>query len=178
MFEQTFKNIDDVLWKEAGCTTELDYTEQTSWLLFLKYPDDLEQERKVETWTSAFTLAEVWKRKCDGVQVGLAEKDDQRFENFIEKETITKVQAGNDVGTLARKLLRKFPGLGKPQDAIHVASCLLSNIDELHTFDIGNLLRFDGRFPRMDKKKLAICEPPKPPKNPQSEMELNDGKQD
>ncbi|HME26680.1 MAG TPA: class I SAM-dependent DNA methyltransferase [Acetobacteraceae bacterium] len=43
-FEQTFKNIDDVLWKEAGCTTELDYTEQTSWMLFLKYLDDLEKE--------------------------------------------------------------------------------------------------------------------------------------
>jgi len=35
MFEQAFKNIDDVLRKEAGCTTELDYTEQTSWLLLL-----------------------------------------------------------------------------------------------------------------------------------------------
>ncbi len=45
MFEQTFKNIDDVLWKEAGCTTELDYTEQTSWILFLKYLDDLERSR-------------------------------------------------------------------------------------------------------------------------------------
>src|ERR1035438_2925704 len=45
MFEQAFKNIDDGLWKEAGCTTELDYTEQTSWLLFLKYLDNLEQER-------------------------------------------------------------------------------------------------------------------------------------
>lgn len=45
MFEQTFKAIDDVLWKEAGCTTELDYTEQTSWMLFLKYLDDLEVER-------------------------------------------------------------------------------------------------------------------------------------
>ena len=45
MFEQTFRNIDDVLWKEAGCTTELDYTEQTSWMLFLKYLDDLEQEK-------------------------------------------------------------------------------------------------------------------------------------
>jgi type I restriction enzyme M protein len=45
MFEQTFKNIDDVLWKESGCATELDYTEQTSWLLFLKYLDDLERER-------------------------------------------------------------------------------------------------------------------------------------
>jgi type I restriction enzyme M protein len=43
MFEQTFKNIDNVLWKEAGCATELDYTEQTSWILFLKYLDDLER---------------------------------------------------------------------------------------------------------------------------------------
>jgi type I restriction enzyme M protein len=48
MFEQAFKNIDDVLWKEAGCTTELDYTEQTSWLLFLKYLDDLEQDKGTE----------------------------------------------------------------------------------------------------------------------------------
>ena len=48
MFEQAFKNIDDVLWKEAGCTTELDYTEQTSWLLFLKYLDGLEQDRTDE----------------------------------------------------------------------------------------------------------------------------------
>jgi type I restriction enzyme M protein len=45
MFQQIFKNIDDVLWKEAGCTTELDYTEQTSWMLFLKYLDDLEHEK-------------------------------------------------------------------------------------------------------------------------------------
>lgn len=45
MFEQTFRNIDDVLWKEAGCSSELDYTEQSSWMLFLKYLDDLEQER-------------------------------------------------------------------------------------------------------------------------------------
>ena len=48
MFEQAFRNIDDVLWKEAGCTTELDYTEQTSWLLFLKYLDDLERDRAME----------------------------------------------------------------------------------------------------------------------------------
>ena len=48
MFEQTFKNIDDVLWKEAGCSSELDYTEQTSWMLFLKYLDDLEGERAIE----------------------------------------------------------------------------------------------------------------------------------
>jgi type I restriction enzyme M protein len=48
VFEQAFKNIDDVLRKEAGCTTELDYTEQTSWLLFLKYLDALELDRADE----------------------------------------------------------------------------------------------------------------------------------
>ena len=48
MFEQAFKNIDDVLWKEAGCASELDYIEQTSWLLFLRYLDALEQDRADE----------------------------------------------------------------------------------------------------------------------------------
>jgi type I restriction enzyme M protein len=48
MFEQSFKNIDDILRKEAGCTTELDYTEQSSWLLFLKYLDGLEQDKAAE----------------------------------------------------------------------------------------------------------------------------------
>jgi len=48
MFEQTFKNIDDVLWKEAGCASELDYAEQSSWLLFLKYLDALEHQKAME----------------------------------------------------------------------------------------------------------------------------------
>lgn len=48
MFEQAFKNIDDALRKEAGCASELDYTEQTSWLLFLKYLDSLEQDKAME----------------------------------------------------------------------------------------------------------------------------------
>jgi len=45
MFEQTFKNIDDILHKDAGCSSELDYVEQTSWILFLKYLDDLEKDK-------------------------------------------------------------------------------------------------------------------------------------
>ena len=45
MFEQTFKNIDDILHKDAGCGSELDYVEQTSWVLFLKYLDDLEKDK-------------------------------------------------------------------------------------------------------------------------------------
>src|SRR5690606_11780198 len=48
VFEQTFKNIDDILHKDAGCTSELDYTEQSSWLLFLKYLDALERDKALE----------------------------------------------------------------------------------------------------------------------------------
>jgi type I restriction enzyme M protein len=46
MFENTFKNIDDVLHKDSGCGSELDYVEQTSWILFLKYLDDLEKDKE------------------------------------------------------------------------------------------------------------------------------------
>ncbi len=65
MFEQTFKNIDDILHKDAGCTSELDYTEQSSWLLFLKYLDALEQDKaaeaELEGKTYSFILAEPYR---------------------------------------------------------------------------------------------------------------------
>ena len=48
MFEQTFKNIDDILWKDAGCSTELDYAEQSSWILFLKWLDDYEKDKQTK----------------------------------------------------------------------------------------------------------------------------------
>jgi type I restriction enzyme M protein len=53
MFEQTFKNIDDILHKDAGCTSELDYTEQSSWLLFLKYLAALETDKATEAQLDA-----------------------------------------------------------------------------------------------------------------------------
>ncbi len=55
MFEQTFKNIDDILHKDAGCSSELDYVEQTSWILFLKYLDDLEKDKETEALLSGKT---------------------------------------------------------------------------------------------------------------------------
>lgn len=118
---------------------------------------------EAELWTSAFTLAEVWKKKCDTAAVGIQEGQDRAFEDYIESEFIKKINVDVDVGNLARRLLRLHPGLGKPQDAVHVASCLLANLDELHTFDGSDLLKFDGLLPRRDKVRLRICPPPLPP---------------
>jgi len=65
VFEQTFKNIDDILHKDAGCTSELDYTEQSSWLLFLKYLDALERDKaseaELEGKPYTFILPEVFR---------------------------------------------------------------------------------------------------------------------
>jgi len=61
MFEQTFKNIDDILRKDAGCSSELDYVEQTSWIIFLKYLDDFEQERQDRAELSEQTCAPILK---------------------------------------------------------------------------------------------------------------------
>jgi type I restriction enzyme M protein len=45
MFEQTFKNIDDILHKDVGCGSELDYVEPDVLVLFLKYLDDLKKNK-------------------------------------------------------------------------------------------------------------------------------------
>jgi len=59
MFEQTFKNIDDILHKDAGCSSELDYVEQTSWILFLKYLDDLEKDKQTAAELSGKTYTNI-----------------------------------------------------------------------------------------------------------------------
>ena len=62
MFEQTFKNVNAVLWKEGGCTTDLDYTEQISWLRFLKYLDGLEEVTATEAQLDGKNFAFILER--------------------------------------------------------------------------------------------------------------------
>lgn len=47
MFEQSLKNIDNIL-RADNAGGALDYIEQTSWILFLKYLDDLEETKRTE----------------------------------------------------------------------------------------------------------------------------------
>ena len=56
-FESSFKAIDNTLHHDDGCSTALDYVEQSSWVLFLKYLDDLEltREQAAELEDKAYT---------------------------------------------------------------------------------------------------------------------------
>jgi type I restriction enzyme M protein len=90
MFEQTFKNIDDILHKDAGCSSELDYVEQTSWVLFLKYLDDFEKDRKTAASLSGKTYAPIIKPEYKwGVWAAPKGKDGKLDHN--------KAQTGDDL---------------------------------------------------------------------------------
>jgi len=118
---------------------------------------------EVEIWTSTLSLAEVFKKKVAGAVVGIAEPADQVFENFLSQDYVVRVQVDVDVALLARRLLRAYPGLAKPADAIHLATALLNNVDEMHTFDGDNLLGLDGLIQKADGTLLRICHPPAAP---------------
>ncbi len=71
MFENAFNSIDRELRNEEGLASELDYAEQTSWILFLKYLDDIEQERQ---------RADFVPRRGDGHHVKTARSTRKRFD--------------------------------------------------------------------------------------------------
>jgi len=132
----------------------------------LSYVIEQAKNGNVELWTSNFTLAEVYKRPCGDEQKSLLPQQDQVFEDFIIQTFVQRVQVDFDVGVLARRLLRTYPTIQKPQDGIHLATALLSNVDELHTFDRENLLALNEKIERKDGKKLRIYHPPKRPAPP------------
>jgi type I restriction enzyme M protein len=95
VFEQTFKNIDDILRKDAGCSSELDYVEQTSWILFLKYLDDYEKDQKIalelsgKAWTMIIDKKYRWETwaapKKDGKIDHNAALTGDDLKNFVDQ---------------------------------------------------------------------------------------------
>jgi predicted nucleic acid-binding protein len=132
----------------------------------LSYVIDEAKNGRAQIWTSNFTLAEVYKRPCGDEQKNLLPEQDQPFEDYILQSFVQRAQVDYDIGILARRLLRKYPTIQKPQDGIHLATALLNNVDQLHTFNRDNLLALSGQIDRMDGKKLLICKPPKRPAPP------------
>ncbi|BCH10444.1 hypothetical protein MesoLj131c_47020 [Mesorhizobium sp. 131-3-5] len=119
------------------------------------------QRGEVKIWTSAFTLAEVYKPNKESDILSVS--NDEAFEDYIEQDFVVSVQVDMDVGVAARRLLRKHPSIRKPQDAIHIATALLNNVDELHTFDRGDMLALNEMLPRADGNRLKIVTPQPPP---------------
>lgn len=115
--------------------------------------------------TSMLTLAEVCKVKCDGEVKSSPEASDDPFATLLDSRFIILVEVDWFVCSKARWLFRNFQkdGLGKPNDAIHLATALLESVDELHTFDGGDFSGIVGKVMKEDGKPLVIGTPPDPP---------------
>lgn len=104
---------------------------------------------KLEIVVSTFCLVEVCKEK-DGA---IADK----IADFFENDYVLTVTVDWFVGVRARHLMQAGYNL-KPADACHLATALVTNVSEMHTFDL-KLLGLNGKLDKADGTKLKICKP-------------------
>lgn len=125
MFEQSFKNIDATLRKDSGVSNELDYVEQTSWILFLKYLEDLEQDKanaailSGEEYNRLIESEYQWStwaapKQSDGSFDYNALTGDDLIENDVQTvifDNLSVLQPNNERAAEATELLNKLNAL-------------------------------------------------------------------
>ena len=145
-YEAAFKSIDDTLWKDAGCGSELDYIEQTSWILFLKYLDDLEKENKAAAELSNKTYSpilsnefswETWAapKKADGSLNYNAAKTGDDLKDFVNTELFPYLKSfksvANDANTLEYKIGQIFSELSNKLQSGYSLREVINKVNEL-----------------------------------------------
>ena len=122
VFEQTFKNIDDILHKDAGCGSELDYVEQTSWILFLKYLDDLESDRATAAELVGRSYTPIIDRKFQWTVWAMPKGKDGKIDHHKE-------MTGDDLTDFVNNQL--FPYLRKFKEKAEAADTIEYKIGEI-----------------------------------------------
>lgn len=112
--------------------------------------------KQAEIATSGLCLAEVCKH--DEVK----QVDGDTLTDFFRNEYILVVAVDRHVGTLARELMQAGHSGLKPPDAVHLATAIVADVQEFHTFD-DKLLKLDGKLAKLGGGTLKICKPFGPP---------------
>jgi predicted nucleic acid-binding protein len=117
---------------------------------------DLATKKNVEIATSGLSLAEVCKH--DEVKA----QDGDTLSDFFRNDYILVVPVDRYVGTLARQYMQVgYAGL-KPPDAVHLATAVVAQVAEFHTFD-DKLLKLNQKIAMPNGGVLTIRKPPAPP---------------
>ena len=146
MYEAAFKNIDDTLWKDAGCGSELDYIEQTSWILFLKYLDDYEADKansallNGEVYNSILSVEFSWNtwaapKSADGkldYNAALTGDDLREFVNFKMFSYLKQFKlSAENANTLEYKIGEIFSEISNKLQSGYALREVINKIDEL-----------------------------------------------
>jgi predicted nucleic acid-binding protein len=96
----------------------------------------------------------------------LLDKDEEKIAAFFENDYLLPVSLDRTVAEKARTLMMSGVAKLRPPDACHLATALIANADELHTFD-DQILKLDGKLAKSNGTMLKICKPdaggPTPP---------------
>lgn len=112
---------------------------------------------KVEIWVSAFCIAEVYRVKCEGEWSSIAPENDDKINNLFDQNFVKTVHLDSEIAKLAKKFLRTYQKLRKPSDAIHLATAVYWDVDQLHTYDGSDLIGLS--VTTESGRELVICKP-------------------
>ncbi len=149
MFENAFNNIDKVMRNDEGLASELDYAEQTSWLLFLKYLDDMETEWADEaalegrSYTPVLDAPYRWRawaapKKADGTPDHHAARTGEDLVDFVNNNLFAWLKQFRDsadsadtleykIGEIFSEIVNKFRSGYTLRDAIDIVDGLNFN---------------------------------------------------
>ena len=113
--------------------------------------------------TSALTLSEVCRVRCDEgagkPRNKLGEDGDAYLDRFFDNDFFQITEVSPTIGVLARTLYRRHPEIKITNDAVHLATAVIENVEEMHTYDGNDLLKLSGLVMRLDGNPLTICVP-------------------
>ena len=120
--QNEFKRIDKILFEDAGTNGANDYMAQMSWILFLKYLDDLEDIRKQESVFTGAAYTPLFKDEFRWDSWASPKKDDGSTD-------LTAQLTGDDLSNFVNQKL--FPYLKQFKNAAQDPRSLLYKIGEI-----------------------------------------------
>lgn len=110
------------------------------------------REKKIEILTSTITITEL-------LCVGVAENTRRQMEELFRLDLHKAIDVDIVIAKKAReyRMFCKTKGIAclKTPDAVHIATAVVNEVDELHTFDQGLL----GHNGGIAEDSIAICRP-------------------
>jgi type I restriction enzyme M protein len=164
MFEQTFKNIDDVLYNDSGADSELDYIGQTSWVMFLRYLNELEQAKSDEAELEGKEYRYILEEKYRWPNWAMPKGDDGKIDHHV-------AMTGSDLvefvdGELFPYLAGFKAKTDDPQTLEYKVGEIFSELDNKiksgynlrEILEYADTLPFRGDVPQIVKTRLRLIE--------------------
>lgn len=146
------------------------YWDSCAWLGLLNGEQDKKRELEIvyghakkghyELWTSTIAITEVRRLKSEEFDTKPLTSENLKIISNIFKQLFVKpIPMTVDIAEAARELWRTVPGLGKWQDAVHLASAMRWDIPTFHTYDADHLIHLSAKHRCRNGTPILITYP-------------------